>query len=134
MSSPRLASSSVRRNIIRIKIKKAEKKTELMEAGAVLTSTKEELHPNSSPDMKLHQSTCCSSQVARAAPAESPTRNLEVRLLDVNVLFCSVIISLFFLFQSMKIEIAYPVSIYYGKYRVKACIFFYKYYELYYGN
>ncbi|XP_078159252.1 uncharacterized protein LOC144554781 isoform X2 [Carex rostrata] len=77
MSPPRLASSSVRRNIIRIKIKKPEKKTELIEAGAVLTSTKEELHPNSSPDMKLHQSTCCSSQVARVAPAESPTQNLE---------------------------------------------------------
>ena len=105
MSPPRRASSSVRRNIIRIKIKKAEKKTELTKAGAVLTSKKEELHPNSSSDMKLHQSTCCSSQVARAAPAEFPTRNLEVRLLDVNVFLCNRFFVLSFP-VAMKIEIA----------------------------
>ncbi|KAF3340729.1 Glycerol-3-phosphate acyltransferase 1 [Carex littledalei] len=68
MSPPPLA-SSVRKNIIRIRIKKA---------GAVLRSTKEELHPNSSPDMKPHKCTCCSSQVARVTPAESPTRILEL--------------------------------------------------------
>ncbi|KAF3340732.1 glycerol-3-phosphate acyltransferase 3 [Carex littledalei] len=68
MSPPPLA-SSVRKNIIRIRIKKA---------GAVLRSTKEELHPNSSPDMKPHKCTCCSSQVARVTPAECPTRILEL--------------------------------------------------------